>query len=56
MKIKFTAHGVETLSSCGRLVVFAEITSDQAREIMFAIAEELPGPIWGKIVDEINEE
>jgi len=56
MKIRFDAQSVETRSIRGRLAVFAEIDTEQAREIMFSIAQKLPGPIWGKIVDEINEE
>ena len=56
MQIRFTASSVETRASGGLLVAFAEIDTEQAREIMFSIAQKLPGPIWGKIVEEINEE
>jgi len=56
MQIRFTAQIVETRAVHGQLVAFAEIDTEQAREIMFSIAQRLPGPIWGKIVDEINEE
>ena len=56
MRIKIPASDIEASSVHGSLVAYVEIDSEQAREIMFAIAEQLPGPIWGKIVDEINEE
>ena len=56
MQRRFTASSVETRASGGLLIAFAEVDTEQAREIMFSIAEQLPGPIWGKIIDEINEE
>ena len=56
MQIKFNAQSVETRAVHGQLTAFAEIDTEQAREIMFSIAQKLTGPIWGKIIEEINEE